>query len=674
VKSKFLNIFGVIAIAIALLAAILTYAKKEETMLGKFNVNALANAEQNVKDAVAAARARTEELVATENKTYMNYVRPLMDIDATLAEVTSPIIHLYSVNNSDETQKIMNAILPITSAYSSDMSRHQGMYQGMLAIRDKEYDALSFAQKKVVDDAIKSFEVAGVTLPADKQARLKEIDAQLAKLSNDYSNNIVAANKKNKIKIADEKLLGDMPQTDKGSAKIEGGWEFSLLAPSYTPFMEYVTDAKLREQMYKNYVTRAPENEKLIPEILALRDEKAKILGFETYAELAFQFRDAKTPKAAEQYLYAIADIAKPAAEKEFKALKDFSKVNIQPWDTAFYSRLMKKELHALDEAETKPYFEMYATIDGVMDVIARMFGIKFHERDAEKWDPTVKYFDVLRDGKVISGIYLDLQTRESKSGGAWANDMTTRYRDANNILHPAEAVVVANFPVATKDTPSLLSLNDVSTLFHEMGHAVHMMLSTVDERDVSGCEVAWDVVEFPSQFLESFWLNPTVLKKIGKHYKTGDRIPDDLIQRIIAADKFQKGLHIVRQLEFGIFDLELHQMGPVDSRTVQKTLDSVRRRVAVIEPPAYNKFQNTFGHVFSGGYSAGYYSYMWADSLAADAALAFEGNPFNKELAHKYRDTVLALGGSKDMSEIYVDFLGRSPKADSLLKFHGLK
>lgn len=673
-QNKFLNILGIIAVAIALLVAIFTGTKKEENMLGKFNINALVNAEQNIVDAIANARTKTEELVAIKDKTYMNYVRPLMDIDAEISRITFPIFHLDMVNNSEDTKKIIDAILPVTSDYSSDMARHKGMYEGMLDIKKKEYNSLDFAQKKVIDDTIKSFEIAGVALPADKQARLKEIDAELAKLSNDFSNNVIAANKLNKIKITDEKLLGDMPQIDKDSAKVEGGWEFSLLAPSYAPFMQYVTDAKLREQMYKNSVTRAPENEKIIPKLLKLRDEKAKILGFKNYAELAFQFRDAKNPKTAEQYLYSIADIAKPVAQKEYNELKEFSKIDMQPWDAAFYSRIMKKELHSLDEAETKPYFEMYATIDGVMDVISQMLDIEFKEREVKSWDPNVKYFEVLRDGRIISGIYLDLQTRESKQSGAWANDAAIHYRDANNVEHLAEAVVVANFPRATKDTPSLLSLGNVSTLFHEMGHALHLMLSTVDERDVSGYEVDWDVVEFPSQFLESFWLNPTVLKKIGKHYKTGDTIPDDLIQRIIAADKFQKGLFIVRQLEFGIFDLQLHQLGAVDAATVQKTLDSVRKRVAVIPSPEYNKFQNTFGHIFSGGYSAGYYSYMWADSLAADAALAFGGNPFNKELAHKYRDTVLAFGDSKPMSELYIEFLGRAPKADSLLKFYGLK
>lgn len=465
-----------------------------------------------------------------------------------------------------------------------------------------------------------------------------------------------------------------MPESDKAAARVDGGFEFSLLEPSYIPFMKYVLDRKLREQMYKNYATRAHENEKLIPQILALRDSESKILGFKNYAELAFEFRDAKSAAQASTYLWKIADAAKPSAEKEYSELSAFSKIDIQPWDVAFYSRLLKKERYDLDENQTKPYFEMYSTIDKTMDVISKMFDIKFVTRDVPLWNSGAKYFDVLRDGKIIAGVYLDLQTRESKQSGAWATDFEYHYMDANNNEHLPMAIVVANFPQSKDDNPSLLSLNDINTLFHEMGHAMHQILSTVDERDASGFNVDWDVVEFPSQFLESFWLDKTVLKTIGKHYKTGETIPDDLIEKIIAADRFQKGLFIVRQLEFGLFDLELHKLNGADEKTVQKTLDGVRQKVAVIKAPSYNKFQNTFSHIFAGGYAAGYYSYLWAESMSADAYLAFNGNPFNTELMHRYRDSVLAMGGSREMSEIYLEFLGRDPSPESLLKYYGLK
>jgi oligopeptidase A len=671
VKNKLLNIIGILAVIAAVAVAV--FITKEKTMLGKFNTNALENAEQRVNDGLAAARARVEQLVAIQDKTYMNFVRPLMDADVELDDITGPIFHLDSVNNSEETKKIVEAILPALSAYSSDMARHKGIYDGFVDIKKKEYDSLDFAQKKILDDSIKAFRIAGVNLPADKQARLKEISAEMADLSNQFGNNVIEANKKNKIKITDEALLGEMPQSDKDLAKTEDGWEFSLLNPSFVPFMEYVTDRRLREQMYKNYSTRAPENEEIIARTLALRDENAKILGFENYAVLAMQMRDAKEPKRAVKYLWDIAAAAKPAAEKEYAELKEFSKIDLQPWDTAFYSRLLKKEKFSLDEAETKPYFEVDNTVNGTMDVIAEMFGIEFRQRDADKWHETVRYFDVLRNGRVIAGLYVDLQTRDSKHAGAWESDFATHRLDANGGEHPAQVVVVGNFPAATPASPALMTLSNFSTLFHEMGHAMHDLLTTAREADVAGTSVARDVVEFPSQFLESFWLNKAVLKKVGRHYQTGDMIPDDLINRIIAADRFQKGLFIVRQLEFGIFDLELHQKNGADAREVQRTLDSVRDRVAVIKVPAYNKFQNTFGHIFSGGYAAGYYSYLWAENMAADAYLAFEGNPFNQELAYKYRDTVLALGGSKEMSEIYKEFLGRAPKPDSLLKYYGL-
>lgn len=674
-KNKKLNIIGIITVIFTVIFLANTiHNKKAKNMLGKFNTDALENATENVKDTIQIARDKTVILCKIENKTYMNFIRPLMDIDTKINTIINPIFYLNGVNNSDDTQKIIESILPVLSSYSSDMARDKNVYKGMMFIKEHEYKNLDFAQKKVIDDSIKGFKIAGVDLPLDKQKRLKEISEKLSKLSNDYSNNILAANKKHKIKIQDEKILGYMPESDKAAAKTDDGFEFSLLAPSFIPFMEYVVDRKLREEMYNNFATRATDNEKIIPEILNMRNENAKILGFENYAEIAFQFRDAKSPAHAEKYLNDIAAITKPVAEKEFAQLKEFSSIDIQPWDIAFYSRLLKKEKYNLDEAETKPYFEMDATIDGTMNVIAKMFDIQFISRDANKWDKNVRYFDVMENDKIIAGLYLDLQTRESKKPGAWANDFSSHYMDAKNKEQLAQACVTANFSIGTDKNPSLLSLNDINTLFHEMGHAIHQILSTVNESNVSGFEVDWDVVEFPSQFLESFWLNKTVLKTIGRHYKTGKEIPDDLIERIIAADHFQKALFIIRQIELGLFDLQLHKLNNVNADMVQKTLDSVRNKVAVIKVPDYNKSQCAFSHIFSGGYAAGYYSYLWAESLSADAYLAFDGNPFNKDLAHKYRETVLAMGGSKDMSEIYQEFLGRDPKPDSLLKYYGLK
>ncbi|MDR0727008.1 MAG: M3 family metallopeptidase, partial [Rickettsiales bacterium] len=345
-------------------------------MLGNFNLKALENAEQRILDIIATARAKTEELVKIDNKTYMNFVRPLMDLDIEIKKVYAPVNHLDMVNNSDETKKIIEATLPTMSDYSSDMSRHKGIYEGILEIKKKEYNSLTIAQKRVLDESIKGFEIAGIALPKDQQKRLKEISAEIAKLSNDFSNNVIESNKKNKIKVTDEAILGEMPQSDRDSAKIEDGWEFSMLAPSFGPFMDYVTDRNLREQMYKNYTTRAPENEQIIPQILALRDEEAKILGFKNYAELALQFRDAKVPERAHQYLLNLVNIAKPFAEKDMADLKEYAGFDLQPWDYSFYSRKLQKEKYDLDESEIKPYFEGDATMRGMLEIASEMFGI----------------------------------------------------------------------------------------------------------------------------------------------------------------------------------------------------------------------------------------------------------------------------------------------------------
>lgn len=674
-ENKFLNFIGIMAVLIAVTVAVFTWKEKRmNDTLGQFNLNAIENIDTRLAAAIANARAQTEQLANMPGKTYMNFVRPLMDIDAAIDKITGPVSHLDSVNNSPETQRAVDTMLPMLAEYGSDMARHRGVYEGFLEVRKNEYDKLAPAQKRIVDDAIKAFEIAGVNLPAQTQARLKEIEAKMAPLSNKFSNNIIAANKKYKIKITDEKLLGDMPGSDRAAARVDDGWEFSLLAPSYIPFMEYVTDAKLRADMYRQYLTRAPENGPIIAQILQLRAEHARILGFDNFAELQMQFRDAKNPATATDFLWELVRMARPVGEKEYKELVEFAGGTLAPSDLAYYSRIMQKQRYDLDEAETKPYFELNRTTDDVLKIVADMFDIQFRDGPADKWHETVRYYDVIKDSKVIGGIFLDLQTRESKQSGAWQDGLETRYRDANGALHRPVAVVVANFPPARDGAPSLMSLNDVSTLFHELGHAMHHLLTDVDERDAAGTNVAWDTVEFPSQFLESFWRNPAVLRKIGRHYQTGEVISEDLIAKINNAAKFQKGLFLLRQLELGLFDLNIHQNGTQTEQDVQKTMDDVRARVSVIKVAPYNKFQHTFGHIFGGGYAAGYYSYLWAEKFAADAYMAFRDDPFNKELARRYRDTVLAMGDTKDMSQIYIDFMGRPANTESLLKYYGLK
>lgn len=678
-KNKILNIVGILAVIIAAFFTVHIYKgnKVMKEQIGNFNLNALENASERVKQSVAKTREGVEKIVANPNKTYMNFVRALEDNSYELHEITYPIYHLNGVMHSEETEKIMNDILPVMSNFSSDMARHKGIYQGFLEIKKNEYEKLNDEQKKVIDDSIRDFKISGIDLPPEKQERLKQINAELSKLSQDFSNNVIAANKSFSIKITDEKLLGNMPQSDKDANKIKEGWEFSLLAPSYIPFMTYVSDRELRSKMYRAYITRAPENEKLIPKILALHQETAKILGYKNYAELAFEDRAAPSPKEAGEFLQRIADAARPQALKELdelktRAAKDGIK-DFAPWDKFYYSEKILKEKYSLDENETKPYFEAEATTKRVFGLLEEMFDIKLIERKVPIWHQTAHYFDVMKDGKIIGGFYVDLQTRKEKQSGAWENTFYSHHRNSENELRLPEAVIVGNFSPAINNAPALLSLNNVSTLFHETGHALMDLLSKVDEAPLSGNSVDWDVVEFPSQFLEYFWDSPKVLKRIARHYKTGAEIPDELIKKINTAQNFQKGIWVLRQIEFGIFDLEIYQRENLSETDVQKILDETRAKISVMPVAPYDKFQNGFLHIFSGSYSAGYYSYMWAELLAADAFIAMDKDPFSP-LMKKYRDVILANGDTKKMSVLYREFIGRDPLPDSLLKAYGLK
>lgn len=668
---RFILIFTLVFLVTLVIVATIN---KGKNMPGNFNINALDNAVENVTAAVSNARADTEKLVAITNKTYMNFVRPLMDIDAKLDKTAKPIYHLDSVNHSDETEKIMADILPILSDYDSDMARHRGIYQGFLDVKEKEFKNLTAPQQKLVNDVIRNFKISGIDLPQEKQARLKEIESTLSKLSNDFSNNIIAANSAFKLKVTDEKLLGEMSQSDKDANKVGDAWEFTLLAPSYTPFMTYVTDRNLRKEMYMANISKAPENENIIPEILKLREERARILGYENHAELAFENRAAPAPETVVTFLEKLARVAKPFAMKDLAKINKIAqedKVNdLHRWDVPYYSEKLKKAEYDLDENEVKKYFELNETIKRSLELFSDMFDIEFRERKVQIWDDAAKYFDVVKDGKVSGGIYIDLSTRKTKSSGAWANDFDVHYIDSDDKKHLPVATINANF---ANGNPALLTLQEVSTLFHEMGHALHVLLSTTTERNQSGFNVDWDVVELPSQFLESFHSEKNVLKRISHHIENGEEMPDELIEKINKAKNFQAGMSLVRQVELGLFDLGIHTKHDLDKNDVQKTLDEVRKKIAFMPYLLTDKFQNAFSHIFAGGYSAGYYSYLWAESLSADVFIVSDKDAFSP-MIKKFRDVILANGDTRPMGDLYREFAGRDPKPESLLEIYGLK
>ncbi|MDR2401544.1 MAG: M3 family metallopeptidase [Deferribacteraceae bacterium] len=646
--------------------------------IGVFPVTILNRAVKSIADKIEKNDAELKKLLAIKDKSYLNFVRPYMELSYELSALFSPISHLNGVKNSEQSQRVFGKCLPLITEYYTRLAQNEEVYRAFAAIC--KHEELDYAKRKVLKDALLDFELSGVSLPSEKKKRVKEITVRLSILSEEFSQNLLNDTLKYKMIINDEALLGDMPESDRAAARKGGGWEFGLLPPSYIAFMTYVTDRSKREEVYRAYSTRAPQNGGIIAEILALRSELADILGYKNYAELNNKRMSAPSPETVLSFLVSLAEKCSPYAEKEAKEVKKVAAgdgiSDLASYDLAFYSEKLKKLKFDFDEEETRPYFELDRVIGGLFSVLSRLFSLSFERKEIKLWDEGAAYYNIYRNGGLIGGLYADLRARGDKRGGAWMDNWHTYHKDAKGRLHLPEVMIIGNFPPAVSGQPSLLRHNDVVTLFHEMGHALHHLLSQVEEEALSGIKgVDWDTVEFPSQFLENFAYEPAVLDEVSSHIETGEKLPEELRDKIAAAKNFQTGLSFLRQLEFGIFDMLIHTKGALSESEAQEVLDQVRAKYSVFIPPRYNKFQNGFSHIFGGGYAAGYYSYKWAEMLAADAFLEFKKNGiFNRELAEGYLNTVLKFGASKKMDEIYRLFLGRDPDPSALTELYGLK
>ena len=510
----------------------------------------------------------------------------------------------------------------------------------------------------------------------ESKERLKEIDKELSQLSNQFSQNVLDDTNSFEMVIENFEDVREIPQSDLESAKIaDGKWRFTLQMPSYLAYITYGSNRELREKIYRAYVSRGKKNSELIDRILKLRNEKAHILGFSNYAQLSLATKMASSTDEVVNFLYSLADKSKEKAKEELEEIRRYSGLDdFQPFDLAYYSEKYRKEFYDIDEEAYRPYFEKNRSVKGILDFIGQLFNIQFHKVDTQLWDEKAEAFDVVEDGKVIARLYLDLEARENKKSGAWMNDWHSHHVDSKGNEHLATAFVVCNFPPSSPNSPSLLRHDDIHTLLHEMGHAIHHLLSRVGEISISGTNgVEWDAVEFPSQFLENFSYSKEVLKSFAKHYQTGEPLPDEMIDRLIKAKNFQSALQMVRQLEFGLFDFKLH-LNLYQGDEVQNLLDEIRKEISPLIPPKYNKFQNSFTHIFSGGYSAGYYSYKWAEVLSADLFYQFvDRGIFDKELSSKYRNIVLAKGGTQSMKELFFQLVGREPDETQLLRLSGI-
>ncbi len=627
----------------------------------------------DLKKIINKNNIKIEKLLNQKSKNYQNFVKPLEEMEITLEEFFTPLSHLNSVNNSEKTQDVYTKALPLITEYSTKLSQNLDIYNAFKEIAKEK--GLNSEQKRVIELNIQNFELSGAHLEDDKKKRLEKINLRKSELSNDFSQNLIDAINEYEMILNEEEMDG-VPEKEKFEVEIDGKkmYKVTLQMPSYIAYMTYATNRKRREELYRAYVTKAPQNAEIIDELMELRDEMAKILGFENYASYSLVTKMAKDEESVVGFLENLANSSLNQGKAEIKELKKFANLNrLESYDLSFYSERLKKEKYDFDEEKYRVYFEKNSVVEGLFEFLNRLFGLEFKEVEVPLWDEKAKAYDIFVDSKLRARLYLDLESRKGKRGGAWMHNWQSHYVDMKGEEHLASAFVVCNFPDSTK-TPSLLRHSDVVTLFHEMGHALHHLLSDVSEFEVSGINgVEWDAVEFPSQFLENFAYEPKVLEIFAKHYETKEPLPREMIERILEVKNFQSALGMLRQMEFSLFDFRLHQSLHVKDE-VQKLLDSIRQKYSLIKPPKYNKFQNGFSHIFAGGYAAGYYSYKWAEVLSADAFFAIvEEGIFGTKVGRKYLEVILKKGGSKSMRELFVEFMGREPKEESLLKLAGI-
>ena len=684
---------------------ILESNRKQLAMLLEMGEPALANANSGIS-------ARTEKRALIFS--WDNFVQPIEEMSDRLHRAWSPVSHMNSVVNSDALREAYNKCLPKLSDYSTELGQNEKLFQAYQSIaNDTSFAKLDLAQQKIINNALRDFHLSGVDLSADKKQRFKEIKQQLSKLKTQFEENILDATHAWHKQIDDEKNLSGLPEfaiamsKQAAEQKKLNGWVFTLDAPSYMAVMMYADDRNLRQQMYTAFVTRASDkgvslddgknkkqdpsqwdNSSIMQDILKLRDELATLLNFNNYAELSLATKMAETTDDVFDFLNKLVAKSKKVAEQEFEELENFvtSKYGIEQieaWDLMYYSEKLRQKKYAISQEELKPYFPEQRVIEGMFAVVNKIYGIKIKEVEGiETWHEAVRVFEITDIENNIRGqFYLDLYTREKKRGGAWMDDCQGRIVHQNGKLQIPVAYLTCNLTPPIGDEPALFTHQEVITLFHEFGHGLHHMLTQVNYLSVSGINgVAWDAVELPSQFLENWCWEREALDLIAAHYKTNEPMPDELFKRMHSAKNFQSSMIMVRQLEFSLFDFKIHaeyQTSKFKSDKgfdIQGALDEVREQVAVIKPPAFNRFQHGFSHIFAGGYSAGYYSYKWAEVLSADAFEKFEENGiFDRKTGLEFLHSVLEQGGSKEPIELFKAFRGREPQIKALLRHSGI-
>jgi oligopeptidase A len=655
---------------------------------------------QHVLPAIQSLLARgrgqvVEVLDAGEEPTWDSIVQPLGEMDDRISRAWSPVSHLNAVADNPQLRQSHQAALPLLSEYATEMGQNEGLYHSYRRIAETR--GLNPSQEKVLENALREFRLAGVDLAPGDKSRFKEISKRLAELQATFSENVLDATQGWKKHVSDVQRLSGLPESvlalaaDAAQRENLAGWMLTLEFPSYNPVMTYADDENLRRELYEAYSTRASDqgpnahtwdNSTVIEEIMRLRHERAQLLSFANFAELSLARKMAQGTAQVMEFLHDLARRARPVAEKELRELEEFAdkqcgKKLLQAWDIAYYSEKLRKAKHDVSQEELRPYFPVPTVLGGMFQVAQQLYGLDIEPVEGvDTWHPDVLFFQIRdADGELRGRFYLDLYARAHKRGGAWMDECRVRTRTSSGLQTPV-AYLTCNFTPPVGDRPSQLTHDEVTTLFHEFGHGLHHMLTRIDYPSISGINgVAWDAVELPSQFLENWCWEEQALAVISGHAESGQPLPARLFARLRDARNFQSGMQILRQIEFALFDFRLHlEYSPERGADVNGLLEQVRSEVAVLIPPKFNRFAHAFSHVFGGGYAAGYYSYKWAEVLSSDAFSKFEENGiFDRKTGLEFLHCILEKGGARDAMALFIDFRGREPKIDALLRHSGI-
>ena len=649
-----------------------------------------------VEQLVAEGRARIEQVLAEGNFDYAHLVQALDQEDDRLGKAFGPAGHLNAVAQNEALRNAYNSCLPLLSEYGTEVGQNAALCAAYQALRDSEqWSTLNEAQQKDIDNTLRDFRLSGVDLPEEKKAQYMANSKRLSELTSQFSDNALDATQAWSKHITDESELNGLPDSakagaaDRAKADEKDGWLLTLDAPVFIAVMSHCKNAELRKEMYTAWTTKASDqgpqagqfdNAAIMDEILALRHKQAQLLGFANYAEESLATKMARDVNEVVQFLEDLARRAKPQAEQELAELKAFAAEqgagDLNPWDIGFWSERLREARYDISEEELRPWFPADTVINGMFSVVGKLFGIQFKQRtDVDTWHDDVRFYELVDDdGSVRAAFYLDMYARTGKRGGAWMDDARIRRRQPDGSLQTPVAYLTCNFAPPAGGKPGLLTHDEVVTLFHEFGHGLHHMLTEQDVSGISGINgVAWDAVELPSQFLENWCWPEDGIALISGHYQTGEPLPKEKLEKMLAAKNFQGAMQMVRQIEFSLFDMRIHaEYQP--GLNIYQVLNEVREQVAVIQPPAFNRFPNSFGHIFAGGYAAGYYSYKWAEVLSADAYSRFEEEgEFNEETGRAFRTEILAKGGSREPMELFKAFRGREPSVEPLLRHCGI-